>query len=113
MSMPRVALKTSRKSPSIRTKMSSLWIKEASTSVCPGIFVPEALGDLEISFDAANHHELLVLLRRLRQRIKMTPAQPARHKKFASALRSAFREHRRFNLQKALAVKVIAGHLRQ
>ena len=53
------------------------------------VFVAKTFRDLEIFFDAGDHEQLFVLLRRLRQRVEFARREPARHQKIARAFRRA------------------------
>jgi hypothetical protein len=68
------------------------------------VFVAETAGDLVIAFDAADHEDLLELLGRLWQRVECPRLTAVRHEEFASSLRRALEEDRRFDLQEALLV---------
>src|SRR3546814_7007569 len=50
------------------------------------VFVAETRRDLEIAVEARDHQQLLVLLRRLRQRIELARMDTARHQEIACAL---------------------------
>ena len=60
----------------------------------------------------ADHEQLFVLLRRLRQRVKFSRRQSARHQKVARAFRRALRKDRRLDFDVALAVEIIARRFR-
>ena len=51
------------------------------------ILVSETGRDLEVTVEAGHHQQLLVLLRRLRQRVKLARVNPRRHQEVARALR--------------------------
>ena len=76
------------------------------------IFIAEATHDLKILLHAADHQQLLENLRRLRERVELPGIESARHEKIARAFRRRTAEHRRFNLQKAVLVEIIAHDLR-
>src|SRR5262249_36205117 len=52
--------------------------------------------------EAGYHDELLELLRRLRQRVKLAGVQPRRHQKIARAFRRRSGEDRRLEFKEAL-----------
>jgi hypothetical protein len=51
------------------------------------------------------------LLGRLREGVKSSRKDPARHQELAGPFRGALGEHRRLDLEKTLGVEIIAGHL--
>ena len=67
-----------------------------------GVFVSKARGDLEVAVEAGHHQQLLELLRRLGQRVKLPGMDAARHEVIARALGGARRQNRRLKLQEAL-----------
>src|SRR5690606_30919811 len=75
------------------------------------VLVPEAAGDLEVPVVAGHHEELLVDLRRLRQRVELAGVDPTRDEVVPGALRGAPREHRRLDLPEALGRQVVAHEL--
>ena len=75
------------------------------------VFVAQAAGDLEILIEAGDHQDLLVKLRRLRQRVPAFRRHPAGHQIVACAFGRAATQERRFHLQKTLLIEVIADHL--
>ena len=72
------------------------------------IFVAKTFCDLKIFFHPGDHEQLLVLLRRLRQRVKFPRRQPAGNEKIARAFRRALRKNRRFDFEETLRVEIIA-----
>ena len=72
------------------------------------VFVTEAFNDLVVAVKTGNHQQLFKQLRRLRQGIKMTVMHTARNQVVAGTFRGAAREHRGFNIDKALLIQVIA-----
>ena len=78
------------------------------------VLVAEAAGDLVIALDAADHEDLLELLRRLRQGVERARLTAVRHEEFAGALGRALEQDRRLDFQEALLVHEHArggGHL--
>src|SRR5438046_2835296 len=76
------------------------------------IFVAKTFCDLKIFFNARDHEQLFVLLRRLRQRVKSSRRDSARHQKVTRAFRRTLGQNRRFNFHEPLAVEIIARCLR-
>ncbi len=70
-------------------------VELARQPIGAGIFVAEARRDLEIPVEARDHQQLLVLLRRLRQREERAGMDAARHQEVARALRRRRRQDRR------------------
>ena len=82
--------------------LSELWL-----AICPEVFVAKTAGNLEIALHASNHEQLLVLLRCLRKRVKITGAETGWNEEVASAFRSAFRKDRSFDFRECVFVQVI------
>jgi hypothetical protein len=83
-------------------------LRELGLPVEPEILVPEAAHDLEVALEPRHHQDLLEELGRLGERVEAPPGQPARDQEVAGALRGRAREHRRLDLDEALAVEVVA-----
>ncbi|MNW48419.1 hypothetical protein D3C74_257830 [compost metagenome] len=64
-----------------------------------------------VAFDSADHEQLLVKLRRLRESEKFARMHAARHKIIARAFRRALGQDRSFYFNKSFSVKEIAEHL--
>ncbi len=64
-------------------------IKIGGRAVGARVFIAETGRDLEIAVKAADHDQLLELLRRLRQRIELARMQARRHQKIARAFGAA------------------------
>ncbi len=79
-------------------------LAELELAVGALVLVAEAAGDLVIALDAADHEDLLELLRRLRQRVERPRLAAVRHEELARALGRALEEDRRLDFQKALLV---------
>ena len=77
-------------------------IEFAGAAVAAGVLVAEARGDLEIAVEARRHEQLLELLRRLRQSVKLAGVLARRHKIVARALGAGRREDGRGDLEKAV-----------
>ena len=115
--MLRAALKIAASIPSVSAKMSSgvdkgrfdIDLGEFRLPIGAQIFVAETFRDLEIFFDSGDHEQLLVLLRRLRQRVKFSRRESAGHEEVARAFRRALGKNRRFDFDEALLVEIIAG----
>ena len=65
------------------------------------VLVAETRRDLEIAVEARDHDELLVLLRRLRQRVELALVDPARHQEVARAFRARGGQDGRCELEEA------------
>src|SRR5207247_5780897 len=76
------------------------------------ILITKTFGDLKIFLHAGYHEQLFVLLWRLRQRVKLSGGDAARHQKIACAFRRAFGKDWRFHFHISPAVEVIARRLR-
>ncbi len=72
------------------------------------VLVAQAAGHLVVAVDAADHQELLEELRRLRQRIERARLLARRHQELASTLRGRRHQHRRLDLDEALALHAVA-----
>ena len=77
-------------------------------AIRPEILVPEAAHDLEVALEPGDHQDLLKQLWRLRERVEAARCEPARHEEVPGALRRGPRQHRRLDLDEALAVEVVA-----
>ena len=66
------------------------------------VLVAKAGRDLEIAVEARHHQELLVLLRRLRQRVELARMQARRHEEVARAFGARGGEDRRLELEEPL-----------
>ena len=87
-------------------------LREFRLAIRAQIFVAETFRDLEILLDPAHHEELLVLLRRLRERVKFARRETARHEEIPCAFRRALGKNRRLDFHEPLLVEVIACRLR-
>ena len=76
------------------------------------IFVTKTFRDLKVLLHTGYHEQLFVLLRRLRQCIKLSGGDPAWYQKIACAFRRAFGKNWCFHFDKALDVEIIARRLR-
>ena len=83
-------------------------VELAGRAVGARVLVAEAGRDLEVAVEARRHHELLELLRRLRQGVEGAGMEPARHQEVARALGRARRQDRRVALHEALVHHVPA-----
>ena len=72
------------------------------------VFVAEALGDLVVAVEAGHHQHLLEQLRRLRQREELAGVHARRHQVVARAFRRGLGQHRRFDIDEAVVVQVLA-----
>ena len=70
-------------------------VEFALEAVGARVFVAEAGRDLEIAVEARHHQQLLVHLRRLRQRVELARMQARGHEEVARAFRRGSRQDRR------------------
>ena len=75
------------------------------------IFIAKAFCDLKIFLDPADHEQLLVLLRRLRQRVELSRREATGHEEIARAFRRALGEDRRLDFDESLLIEIIARRL--
>ena len=83
---------------------------EGRLTVSPQVFIPEASGNLEILFHTADHQQLLVDLRGLRQGPEFAVVQTGRHQVVSCAFRCGTGQDRGFHFDKAHAVQGLAGN---
>ncbi len=86
-------------------------LRELRLPIRTQVLVAEAARDLEILLQPRDLQELLVLLRRLRQRVERARVQPRRHEEVARALGRRVREDRRLDFEEALLVEKVARRL--
>ena len=86
-------------------------LRELGLAVGPQVFVAETLRHLHVAVEAGHHQQLLVELRRLRQGEEGAVFEPARHEVVAGPLGRAAAEHRRFHVDEAERVEVVAHDL--
>ena len=87
-------------------------LREFRLPVGAQILVAEAAHDLIVAVEARNHQQLLVDLRRLRQREELAGMRAARHQVIARAFRRRLGEHRRLDVDEARVVEVMAHRTR-
>src|SRR6185503_17361183 len=75
-------------------------LREFRLAVGTEILVAKAARDLEVAVEAGNHEQLLVDLRRLRERIELTRMHAAGHEIVPRAFGRRFRQDRRLELEK-------------
>lgn len=83
-------------------------LRELGLAVAPRVLVTVAAGNLKIFVEAAHHEELLVELRRLRERVEFSRMDPAWHKVVARAFRRGLDERGRLDFQKSPRCEVLA-----
>ena len=88
-------------------------LREFGLSVGPQILVPETPRNLKIAIEARRHAELLIDLRTLRKRVKLSVVQTARHQIVACALGSRFGQNGSLDLDKPQPVQVISARENQ
>ena len=86
-------------------------LRELRLPVRPQILIAKTPRDLEILLQPRHLQQLLVLLRRLRQRVKRTRRQPRRHQEIPRALRRRIRQDRRLDFQKPRVIQIIPHRL--
>ena len=77
-------------------------VELAGAAVGARVLVAKAGRDLEVAVEARHHEQLLVLLRRLRQRVELAGMQARGHQEVARALGRARGQDRRLELDEAL-----------
>ena len=77
---------------------------ELELAVGPQVLVPEALGQLVVAVDAADHQQLLEQLGALRQGVEVPGLEPGRHHEVAGALGRRRHQQRGLDLDEALVV---------
>ncbi len=87
-------------------------LRKFGLTVGTQILIAEATRQLHITVKARHHGKLFVQLRRLRQCVKTALMDSRRHQKIACALGRGTNQHRGFNLDKAVFIKIIAGDFR-
>ena len=88
-------------------------LRELRLTVLPQILVAEAARDLEVAVEAGDHEQLLVELRRLRQRVELARVHAARHEIVARALGRRLGEDRRLDLEEAVLAQIAPRHLHE
>ena len=77
-------------------------VELAGRAVGARVLVAKAWRDLEIAVEARNHHKLLELLRRLRQRVELARMQPRGHEEVARTLGRRRGQDRGLELEETL-----------
>ena len=83
-------------------------IELARKAVRARVLVAKAGRDLEIAVEARHHQKLLILLRRLRQRVELAGVNARGHEEVARAFGRRGGENRRLELEKALRLHASA-----
>ena len=83
-------------------------IELARQTVGARVLVAETRRDLEVAVEARHHQQLLVLLRRLRQRVEFSGMDPRRHQKVPRAFRRGRRQDRGLEFEEALLLHPLA-----
>ena len=86
-------------------------VELARQAVGARVLVAETRRDLEIAVEARHHQQLLVLLRRLRQRVELAGMDARRHEEVARAFRARGGQDRRLELEEALALHPTAHRI--
>ena len=86
-------------------------VELAGQPVGARVLVAETRRDLEVAVEAGHHQELLVLLRRLRQRVELARMNPRRHQEVARALRRRRRQDRGLEFEEALLLHPLAHRI--
>src|SRR5205823_2290077 len=74
---------------------------ELELAIRPLVFVAIATGNLKILLDAPDHKDLLELLRRLRQGVKLAGLAPARNQKLPRAFGRGLEQGRRLDFEES------------
>ena len=77
-------------------------VELAGQAVGARVLVAKTGRDLEVAVEAAHHQELLVLLRRLRQRVELPGMNPRGHQEIARAFRRGGRQDRGLEFEETL-----------
>ena len=88
-------------------------LRELGLAVGAQVLVAEAARDLEIAVEPADHEQLLVDLRRLRQRVELAGVHAAGHEVVARALRRRLGEDRRLEFEESALAQVAPRHLQE
>ena len=83
-------------------------LREVGLAVGAQVLVAEAAGDLVVALEPGDHQQLLEELRRLRERVEGGLLEPARDEEVTRALGRRAGQHRRLDLDEALAVELLA-----
>ena len=86
-------------------------LRELGLPVGAEVLVAEAARDLEVAVVPAHHEQLLVDLRRLRQRVELARVHAAGHEIVARALGGGLDQQRGLDFEEALSIEVIANEL--
>ena len=86
-------------------------VEFAGQTVGARVLVAETRRDLEVAVEAGHHQQLLVLLRRLRQRVELAGMDPRRHQEVARAFRRRRRQDRRLEFEEALLLHPLAHRI--
>ena len=88
-------------------------LRELGLPVGAQVLVAEALDDLVVAVEARDHQHLLEQLRALRQRVELAVVDARGHEELARALGRGLVEHRRLDVDEAVAVEEAARRLRR
>ena len=88
-------------------------LRELGLPIGAQVLVAEALDDLEVAVEPADHQDLLEDLRRLRQREELARMDAARHEIVARAFGRALGQDRRLDLEEPVLVEVPPDRHRQ
>ena len=80
-------------------------LRELGLAVGSQVFVAKAAGHLHVAIVAGDHQDLLVKLRRLRQRVEIAVVHAAGHQIIAGPFGRAAAEHRRFDVDETVLVE--------
>ncbi len=87
-------------------------LRELGLPIVAQVLVAQAAGDLEVAVEARHHQDLLVELRRLRQRVELALAHPARRQVVARPLRRRSRQDGGLDLDEIQPVERVADRLK-
>ena len=83
-------------------------LRELGLTIGAQVFVAETFHDLVVAVEARDHEQLLEDLRRLRQREELARVRARRHQIVARAFRRRLGEHRRFDVDEAGVIEIVA-----
>jgi hypothetical protein len=88
-------------------------LREFGLAIRSQILIAKTARDLKVPVEPGDHQQLLVELRRLRQRVELPGMHATRHEVVASALGSRLGENRRLHLEEPEGVEVATSRLHE
>src|SRR6202035_3605886 len=96
-----------------RTGHLDIDLAELGLPIRAQVLVAEASRDLVVAIEAADHQDLLQQLRRLRQRVELAGVNAARNQVIARAFGRRFEKYRRFDIDEAVLIEILADRLQR